>query len=268
MPWYFNPILFNIGPLAVHWYGLMYSLGFLIGYFWLHNSKIAKKMNLSETQIDNMLIVIILGVLLGGRLGYILFYNLPYYFQNPLKILAVWEGGMSFHGGLLGVCLGLWIMSKKYKVKLLGMSDAVTAIAPIGLLLGRLGNFINGELYGRIAGSSALAQKICLHFPNDPGNCRYPSQLFESFFEGLVLFMIVYFVSKKTKRTGVVTGIFLIFYGIFRFAIEFTREPDVQIGYILKYFTEGQILSLAMVVAGALLLFMLKKKGNGPVAKE
>ncbi len=259
-PWYFTPVLFNIGPVAIHWYGLMYALSFLIGYFWLQKSKIAKRLPLDEAQKDNLLIAIILGVLLGGRLGYIIFYNLAYYLQNPAKVLAVWEGGMSFHGGILGVALGFWIFSKKYKVRFLELSDVITAIAPIALFLGRIGNFINGELYGRVAGSSNFAQKICLHFPTDPINCRYPSQLFESFFEGLVLFAIVYFVSRKTKETGVTTSVFLTGYGVFRFIIEFFREPDAQIGYILKYFTEGQILSAVMILAGGILLYKIKTK--------
>ncbi len=259
-PWYFTPVLFNIGPVAIHWYGLMYALSFLIGYFWLQKSKIAQKLPLNETQKDNLLIAIILGVLLGGRLGYILFYNLPYYLQNPGKILAVWEGGMSFHGGILGVALGFLILSKKYKVRFLEIADVITAIAPIALFLGRIGNFINGELYGRVAANSSLAQKICLYFPTDPLNCRYPSQLFESFLEGLVLFVIVYFVSRKAKEPGITTSVFLIGYGFFRFMIEFLREPDAQIGYIFKYFTEGQILSALMVLVGGILLYKIRTK--------
>ena len=256
-----NPIALQLGPIAIHWYGIMYALTFIIGYFLFQKSWIGAHLKLSSNQKDNLLIAIIAGVLIGGRFGYILFYNLPYYLQNPLKTLSVWEGGMSFHGGLLGVLLAIYLFAKKNKVPLLLLTDTTAIITPIGILLGRLGNFINGELYGRITNS------FCFNFPTDPLNCRYPSQLFEAAFEGLILFLILYFYAKKLfKKTptqnGVITSLFLIFYGIFRFIIEFFREPDQQIGYILNIFTQGQILCIPAIVAGTILYFASKKSSS------
>lgn len=246
--WFINPVLAEIGPVKIHWYGVMYALAFIIGYLYLHYSAYGRKLKFTSQQKDTLVVVLIMGVLLGGRIGYILFYNLVYYLQNPLKIFAVWEGGMSFHGGLLGVALAIWWFSKKYRARVLEISDAVASIVPIGLLLGRLGNFINGELYGRIA------TKYCLYFPTDPSKCRYPSQLLESLLEGLVLFIMLYFIGKHKKKTGVITGFFFVLYGIFRSFAELFREPDQQIGYIFGSLTEGQILSIFMIIAGAIIL--------------
>lgn len=242
-----NPVLLSIGPLNIHWYGLMYAVAFLIGYLYFHYSKHGKSLALSGDQKDIFLMSVIGGVLIGGRVGYILFYNLPYYLQNPLKIFAVWEGGMSFHGGLLAVGAVIYWFSKKYKANLFELTDLVSAVAPLGLLFGRIGNFINGELYGRIA------TQWCFYFPGDPQNCRYPSQLFEAFFEGLLMFILLYLLRKKTQRPGVVSCAFLILYGVFRFFIEFFREPDIQIGFLPGGFTEGQLLCALMVLSGFLL---------------
>lgn len=253
-PWYFQSTLFKIGSLQVHWYGLMYAMAFLAGYVWFYFSKIGKSLKLKDAEKDTLLLGAILGVLLGGRIGYILFYNLPFYISNPLKIFAVWEGGMSFHGGVLGVGVALFWFSRRYKIAFLKLADLVTGIAPLGLFFGRIGNFVNGELYGRVA------QHYCLYFPADPLNCRYPSQLAESLLEGLLLFIILYCIGRRTQKTGVITSFFLIFYGIFRFLIEFFREPDAQIGYIFKVFTLGQFFCALMVLSGGILLFALEKK--------
>lgn len=252
-----NPIMFEIGPLKPRWYGFMYALSFLLGYLYLKKAKIAK--DIDNNQKDTLLLIIILGVLLGGRLGYILFYNLSYYLQNPLKIFALWEGGMSFHGGLIGTTVGLIWFAKKYRHNLFHLGDIITSFAPVALFLGRIGNFINGELYGKIANN------YCLYFQTDPQNCRYPSQLLEAFLEGFVLFIIVQIIAKKHTQPGIVTSFFLIFYGIFRIVAELFREPDSQIGYILKYFTEGQILSLLMVIIGTIMLYLLTRKKNDHV---
>ena len=254
--WYIDPVLLKIGPLQVHWYGVMYGIAFLIGYFWLQKSKLGKGLGLTGEQKDVFMLAVIAGVLLGGRLGYILFYNLPYYLSNPLKILAVWEGGMSFHGGFLGVLATMIWFSKKYKVTVLKLGDAITGIAPIGLFFGRIGNFINGELYGRIA------TDWCLYFPADPKNCRYPSQLLEAFLEGLVLFLVLWIVRKYTHKSGMTIVFFLIFYGIFRSFAEFFREPDAQIGFLPGGITEGQLLSLLMMLGGSILLWHLVKKAK------
>lgn len=266
---WFNPVLVQIGPLQIHWYGVMYAVAFLLGYGYLRYSKHGKSLPLSTDQKDLFLACVIAGILIGGRVGYIIFYNLMYYVQNPLKILAVWEGGMSFHGGLLGAILAVTIFARRKDVRgvpggggrFLQLSDVVTAFAPVGIFLVRIGNFINGELYGRVA----TAGNFCLRFPADPTNCRYPSQLFEAVLEGLVLFVVLWVIRLRGSRAGrelkpgVVSAAFLIFYGIFRIVCEFFREPDVQIGVLLGGVTEGQVLSGAMVVAGFVVWGVLKK---------
>ncbi len=280
--WYFNPIIAQIGPVSLHWYGLMYSLGFLAAYLWLIYSKMGKNLRISAGQKETLLMVLIAGVLFGGRIGYILFYNLSYYISFPLKIFAVWEGGMSFHGGLIGVALALVWFSKKYKVAGLALADTVSSIAPLGLFFGRFGNFINGELYGRIAGNDFISQKVCLYFPADPQNCRYPSQLFESLLEGLLLFIILWLIGKMVRQKsthheltnlgatheahvgvqnqGLLSASFLILYGLFRFLLEFWREPDPQLGFILiNFLTMGQLLSALMILVGVVLAWKVLK---------
>ncbi|MBD3270446.1 prolipoprotein diacylglyceryl transferase [Candidatus Peregrinibacteria bacterium] len=251
-----DPILINIGPISIHWYGVMYALTFIIAYFLIHKSRITKSLELDSNQKDNFIITVILGIILGGRIGYILFYNLEYYLENPLKMLFVWEGGLSFHGGLLGVMIALFYFSKKHQIKFLKLSDIVTLIAPIGIFFGRLGNFINGELYGR------TAETFCLYFPTDPENCRYPSQLFEGLSEGLLLFIILYLINKKSPRHGIISAVFLILYGVFRVIAENFRQPDPQIGFIARSLTLGQILSSLMIISGIILYIFIRKGYN------
>ncbi len=252
--WFINPVLAQIGPFQIHWYGLMYAVAFFLGYLYFHRSKHGKSLPLNGDQKDIFLAYVIGGILLGGRIGYILFYNLAYYLQNPLKIVAVWEGGMSFHGGLLGVGLAMYLVMKKFRIRFFQLSDVVTAIAPLGLFFGRIGNFINGELYGRVATS------FCLYFPSDPTNCRYPSQLFHALLEGFTLFWVLFFIRRKTQREGVVTVAFLFFYGLFRIIEEFFREPDPQIGFLPGGITAGQLLSSGMMLAGILVWFFVLRK--------
>lgn len=262
-----NPAIFKIGPISIHWYGLMYVLAFSFAYLFLQNSKSGKALKLNHSDKDNLLICAILGIILGGRIGYILFYNFNYYLNNWPKIFAIWEGGLSFHGGLIGVIttflIYIYFHNKKSpnKIKFLEITDITVLIAPIGIFLGRIGNFINGELYGRIN----KINNICFNFPTDPSNCRYPSQLFEAFGEGFFLFIILYLISKKITKPGILSSIFLLFYGLIRFIIEYFREPDSQIGYILgeegflKGLSLGQILSLLTAIAGLILIFKFKK---------
>lgn len=211
-------------------------------------------MNLSDKEKDNLLVVIILGVILGGRLGYILFYNLEFYFQHPEKIFAVWEGGMSFHGGLVGVGIGVLLFAAKKKVEILKITDVITSFAPLGVMLVRIANFINAELYGRVADS------FCINFPSDPANCRYPSQLIQAFLEGFILLVILQWVARKNPKPGIVSAIFLILYAIFRIVAEQFREPDPQIGFLWGGVTQGQLLSFFMILGGAIMLFKLRKK--------
>lgn len=268
--WNFSPVMFQIGPFQAHWYGFMYALGFAIGYLYLLFSKRGKQLNAAER--DSLVLYVILGVVLGGRIGYILIYNLAYYVANPEKLLAVWEGGMSFHGGLIGVAIAVWLFRKKYKKTYLQIGDIICSIAPVGLFFAKIGNFINAELYGRIVQISEpyrhmgahpaflnFQDSFCVYFPTDPTNCRYPSQLLEATLEGLVLFIIVTLVGKKFDKRGVVAGTFLICYGIFRIFIEFFREPDPQIGFLFGGITMGQLLSVIMVISGLMIFWHIKK---------
>ena len=251
--WYFNPIMFEIGPFQARWYGFMYALAFLIGYLYLHYSAHGKKLALKAQDKDNLVLVAILGIVLGARLGYALFYNFSHFAANPLKIFAVWEGGMASHGALIGSILAIYLYARKKKVKFLSLTDAIAAIAPAGIILIRLGNFINAELYGRVATS------FCIYFPTDPENCRYPSQLFQAFLEGFILLLILQYAVRKVKKTGVITSLFLILYGVFRIIIENFREPDAHIGFLFGTVTAGQTLSAIMVIFGVILYKKLIK---------
>lgn len=240
--------MFEIGPIKAHWYGFMYALAFIFGYLYLHYSKAGKRLNLAPQKKDSLAIWTIVGVLLGGRIGYILFYNFQYYITQPLKIFSVWEGGMSFHGGVIGVTLTLLIFAHINKINLWKLSDLITTIVPVGVMLVRIGNFINGELYGKIA------ERYCLHFPSDPQNCRYPSQLIQALLEGLILFLILHYLNGKIKKPGILSAIFLVLYGIFRIFAELFREPDAQLGYLFNLLTMGQLLSGIMIIAGSIII--------------
>lgn len=276
-PWdnWINPIAMQLGPIAIHWYGLMYLTAFIFGYLFLKHSRAGRALPLENNEKDNLLISAILGIILGGRLGYILFYNLPFYLENPAKMLALWEGGLSFHGGLIGTVVALWLYlhfhnrrrrsHKRETMRFLQIGDVAVLIAPIGIMLGRLGNFINAELYGRVSENG----QFCFNFPTDPVFCRYPSQLFEAAGEGIVLFAILYALSRATKilqNPGRLSAAFLILYGLIRTLIEYTREPDAQIGYLiggpgfLAGLSLGQLLSLLTALFGALLLAGLTRR--------
>lgn len=261
-----NPILLQIGPLTIHWYGLMYVLTFAIAWWALQQSKLP----LNPTQKDNLLITLILGIIIGGRLGYIFFYNLPYYLESPLKTLAIWEGGLSFHGGAIGIALATYIYIKLHSktnptppLRFFHLSDFIVTIAPIGIFLGRIGNFINSELYGRISPNN----QFCLNFPTDPINCRYPSQLFEALGEGLVIGLILFLARRHKKfapHPGRLTGLFLILYGLIRTLLENFRAPDPQIGYLLGGLTLGQVLSLLTVIIGVGITLSITQADHRP----
>lgn len=244
-----NPIAFKIGPLAVHWYGLMYVFAF-VAIWWLGNRR-ARKPNSgwTEEQVADVIFYGALGTILGGRLGYVLFYDLPQYVAHPLNIFKVWQGGMSFHGGLVGVSLALaWFAHRVHK-RFFDVTDFVAPWVPIGLAAGRIGNFINQELWGRV--TDAPWGMVFRTAGPEP---RHPSQLYEFGLEGVTLFLILYFYSRKPRPSGATSAMFLLFYGIFRFIAEFFRQPDVQLGFVLGPFTMGQLLSAPMIVLGALLL--------------
>jgi phosphatidylglycerol---prolipoprotein diacylglyceryl transferase len=247
-----DPVIFSIGPLAVSWYSLSYVTGILLG--WWYASKIIEKFNPSITKknLEDFISWAIIGIIVGGRLGYVLLYNPHKYLTNPIEILKTYEGGMSFHGGTIGLLIAAYFFCKKHNVRFLSLTDILATVAPIGIFFGRIANFINGELYGRVTSSS-----LGVIFPNSDLQLRHPSQLYESLFEGLLLFLILaclVFKYKTIKRLGLNFGIFLVFYSIFRIIIETFREPDIQIGFILDTLTMGQILSLPMLLLGIYLI--------------
>jgi phosphatidylglycerol:prolipoprotein diacylglycerol transferase len=249
-----DPVIIRIGPFSVRWYGLMYLLGFTASFL-LVRYQIAKKgLDFAKDFVDTLYSYLILGLLLGARLGYVLFYDLAAYLRHPLEIFAVWHGGMSFHGGLIGSVLAGILFCRKYKVDFWQVSDLVIVTAPIGLGLGRIGNFINGELYGRVSDVP-----WAMVFPGGGPLPRHPSQLYEFSLEGVILFTVLWVLKDRISRSGLLTSLFLILYGIFRVTLEFFREPDVQLGYILGPFTMGQLLSSAMIAAGLVILFLRKR---------
>jgi len=249
-----KPYLIKIGPLEVRWYGLMYLFGFISSYLLVRYRIKKEKLSVELKTIEDIYFYLVLALIIGARIGYVLFYNLPYYLKHPLEVFAIWHGGMSFHGGLLGTILvGYWYI-KKHKLDFWFYADLLIPTAPIGLFLGRIGNFINGELYGRVS-----HVPWAMVFPAGGPLPRHPSQLYEATFEGIVLFIILWKVRTKIKTHGTLTALFLILYGIFRFFIEFFREPDPQLGFIIGPFTMGQILCTAMILAGTILYFYLKK---------
>ena len=241
-----DPVALSLGPLQVHWYGLMYVIGFL-GFLLLGKYR-AKKTNSPVTpeQVDDMMFYGALGVVLGGRIGYMLFYNFGKLINDPISFFQVWDGGMSFHGGLLGVIFVMYILAKKWNLKILQISDFVAPMIPIGLGAGRMGNFINGELWGR-----PTDVPWGMVFPQADQLARHPSQLYQFALEGIVLFSIVWIYSRQPRPLGSVSGLFLMSYGIFRFMTEFVREPDAHIGFIAwGWLTKGQLLSLPMIIIG------------------
>jgi phosphatidylglycerol:prolipoprotein diacylglycerol transferase len=249
-----DPIAFSIGPLAVRWYGLMYLAGFAIGW-WLGTRRIAKgQAPITRAQLDDLLFLIVLGVILGGRLGYVLFYKPAYYAAHPLEILAIWQGGMSFHGGLLGVMAAMLIAARRHKVDWLRLMDFLAPLVPPGIAAGRLGNFINAELPGRVTDVP-----WGMVFPGASEAPRHPSQLYQFALEGLTLFIVLWWFSSKPRPRGQVSAMFLLGYGVLRFVAEFAREPDSFIGYLALGLTMGQWLCLAMIAAGAALLIWSRR---------
>ena len=249
-----DPVAVDLGPIKVHWYGLMYLLGFVGA--WLLGRYRAERYGWTKTQVEDLLFYGALGVILGGRLGYVLFYDLPVYIAHPLNILEIWRGGMSFHGGLLGVLTAFWYFSRKTGKGFFEISDFIAPMVPIGLFFGRIGNFINGELWGKV---SDLPWAMV--FPTGGPLPRHPSQLYEAGTEGLILFIILWWFSASAKPRGAVSGLFLLGYGTFRFLMEFVRIPDPQYGYLaFGWVTMGQILSLPMIIIGIIILARSYKK--------
>ena len=250
----FDPIAFNFFSLEIRWYSLSYIFGII--FAWIYCKKILIKDKKILELFDDLITYFIIGVILGGRLGYVIFYNLEYYSNNLFEIFMIWEGGMSFHGGLIGIIIATYIFSKINKINTVSFLDLISMSAPIGIFLGRIANFINSELYGR---ETDLFWSV--KFIKIDEISRHPSQIYEAIFEGIILFLLLNYLFKKYlyRSSGLISALFLIFYSVFRFFIELTREPDIQIGYILYNLTLGQILSFVFLIFG---LFLFYKKNE------
>lgn len=255
----FDPVAIHLGPFGIHWYGLMYLAGF-ITFIWLGRKRIQilHHQQMNAKLLDDLLFYGVLGVIIGGRLGEVLFYNPGYYFSHPFKILAVWEGGMSFHGGFLGVLVAMAWFARQNKLHWLALMDFIAPLVPPGLGFGRLGNFINGELWGRVTDVP-----WAMVFPKVDQLPRHPSQLYEALLEGLSLFIILWWYGRKPRPVGAVSGLFLIGYGSFRFIGEFTRTPDDGIfGLMTLGISMGQWLSLPMVIVGIIMMLWSTRKAQ------
>jgi phosphatidylglycerol:prolipoprotein diacylglycerol transferase len=266
-----DPVALTLGPLHIRWYGLMYLAGFLAAWL-LARSRLARLAPAASPRLlDDLLFYGILGVILGGRLGYLLFYQADIWWRDPLAVVRIWEGGMSFHGGLLGVVLAMALFARRQGLEFFRVTDFVAPLVPLGLGAGRIGNFINGELWGRVTDVPWALQVPCMRFPEacpglPPGTLwslpLHPSQLYQAALEGLVLFTVLWLYSRRPRPVMAVSGLFLLLYGLFRFLVEWVREPDRQLGFIaFDWLTMGQLLSLPMLLAGLVLLALAYRRG-------
>ena len=257
-----DPIILSLGFVDIRWYSLAYIFGFVLGSILI---KFINKKSLNiitNKQIDSFFIWSIIGIIMGGRIGYVIFYNLNTFLDNPLYIIKIWEGGMSFHGGLIGIIISILIFCKKNNIEFYYLSDLVSLAAPIGLFLGRIANFINDELYGRVT-----SFKFAIIYPEVDLNPRHPSQLYEALFEGIIIFSILityFYITKSQYKIGKISGLFLFLYGLFRFLIEYLREPDLHIGLFFNLISLGQLLSFPLIIIGIVIYIKhgFEKKNN------
>ena len=244
-----DPVAVDLGFLQIRWYGISYIAGIVGAWALLHYRAKSGRFGWTTVQVADLMFYGILGVIVGGRLGSVLFYNLPYYLNNPLDMVKLWHGGMSFHGGLLGVIIAAWLYGRRTDKTFFAVTDFLAPVVPVGLFTGRIGNFINAELWGK---PSELPWAVV--FPNAGTLPRHPSQLYEAFLEGLCLFIILWWFSARPRPLMAASGLFLLCYGLFRFAVEFVRVPDAQLGYLgFGWVTMGQVLSLPMILIGIVL---------------
>lgn len=256
-----DPVAVSIGPLEIHWYGLMYLIGFAAG--WLFGNYRASRpgSSWSKEQVSDLVFYVALGVILGGRIGYVLFYNFDKFLDNPLWLFEVWTGGMSFHGGAIGVLIAFGLLARKFHKRYFAIADFAVPFVPIGLGAGRIGNFINAELWGK-----ATDLPWAMIFPTDPAQLpRHPSQLYQFALEGVALFVILWLYTRKPRPVMSVSGLFAVCYGIFRFVVEFVRVPDAQLGYLaFGWLTMGQLLCIPMVLIGAgMMVWAYQREGRG-----
>lgn len=243
-----DPVAISLGPVQIHWYGLMYVAG-LVAAWWLGRRR-AHRLGLSHDNIGDLIFYGAVGLVVGGRLGYVLFYGFDRLLAEPLWLFQLWEGGMSFHGGLLGVLVAAYLFARRHRLAFLDLTDFLAPLVPIGLGAGRIGNFINHELPGRIS-----ELPWAMPFPHMGPEPRHPSALYEAALEGVVLFAVLWWVSSRPRQRGVISGLFLLLYGVFRFSVEFVRQPDPQLGFIaFGWVTMGMLLTLPMIVAGVALI--------------
>lgn len=251
-----DPVIASFGPLAIRWYSLAYILGIVLGFYLIKH--INKKVNkLPQKVLDDLIMYMVFGIILGGRLGYVLFYNLPFYVYNPLEAFYIWQGGMSFHGGLIGSITAIYLLARKNKLHFFDIMDFIALVTPIGLFCGRVANFINMELWGKVT-----SKPWGVIFPNLDPYPRHPSQLYEAFLEGVVLFIILMVLASKKEafdKKGLISGVFLTGYGISRFIVEFFREPDAQLGLLFNFISMGQLLCLPMIGFGVYFVVSSKK---------
>jgi phosphatidylglycerol:prolipoprotein diacylglycerol transferase len=264
----FDPVLVHIGPFAIRWYALSYIAGILLG--WVYAKAILRSKRawsgpapISSIQFDDFVLWVTLGIILGGRIGYVLFYNLPHFLEHPIEIVELWNGGMSFHGGFLGCVLAVILFARRRKISILSLGDITCAVAPIGLFFGRLANFINGELWGR---TTDVPWAIVFPAQGAGPLPRHPSQLYEAGLEGLVLFVVLALCIRlgALKRPGLILGAFALCYGLARSVSEFFREPDAQLGFLWGGLTMGTLLSIPMIIGGALIIFIVLRAPARP----
>ena len=255
-----DPIIFSFGIISIRWYSLAYVFGILVGWWYgkklILNKSLLLKEKFNLKHFDDLITYLIVSIVIGGRIGYVVFYNIQYYLSNPIDIFKIWEGGMSFHGALVGIIIGTYLFSIRRKIEALFLLDVIACVSPIGIFFGRIANFINGELVGKV---SLVPWSVI--FPAIDLMPRHPSQLYEAVLEGLVLFIILNIIFLKKKyKIGKCSYLFLIYYGIFRIISEFFREPDIQLGYIFNLASMGSILSFVMILSGLTMFYIIKKK--------
>ncbi len=253
-----SPVMFSIGPLDIRWYSMAYLVGILLGWFLINRNVQKNNLELNRQKVEDLIFYLTLGIILGGRLGYAIFYGGKAMWSEPWHILEIWKGGMSFHGGVAGVIIALWVYARKINYKFLGLTDLVVLYAPIGIFLGRLANFANDELWGRVTDVP-----WAIRFPAGGYLPRHPSQLYEAFFEGIVMFFLLNWLWRYSfvrNRSGLVSAFFVLMYGVFRISMEQFREPDQHMGFFFGGITMGQILSLPLIVLGLMVIVFLLRK--------